>query len=45
MTNNQKAPAMTAKTRKVTEELNLAVAHVDLNAESIVASGLYFNKV
>ena len=45
MTNNQKAAAMTAKTPKVTEELNLAVAHVDLNAESIVASGLFYNRV
>ena len=45
MTNNQNAAAMTAKTSNVTEELKLAVVRVDLNAESIVASGLYYNKV
>ena len=45
MTNNQKTATMTAKTPKVAEELNLAVARVDLNAESIVATGLFYNRV
>ena len=45
MSTNQKSANTTTKAQKVVEELNLAVARVDLNAESIVATGLFYNRV